>query len=337
MIFAACRKRRSTQRRRRWSNLKWIVLAIFALILTPYVHSRWQSDGAKVQVFSADSSPPQETRTSLTILAYNIAHGRGPTGGNWDGPVADDRKRIGEIAELIRQHNPDVVVLNEVDFNATWSGHQNQAAAIAEQAGFPYRVEQRNLDCRFLYGSWRFGNALLSWFPIVEAEPIDYPVLNRWEHLLAGSKQGCVCTLQVSPTQQMCIFPIHLEVRSEEIRVASVEEIIRVADRSNLPTVFAGDFNSSPSGFPLARRTVTNENAMDVLVSSRVVRIPQKPVADALPTEQEMTFAANQPDRVIDWILPTSHFACEKYRVLNAELSDHRAVLAELRIRSSED
>ena len=310
---------------------------ILAVLLAPYFVSRWQSDARQVRVFSNDAPARQETITSLKILTYNIAHGRGPTGGNWDGPVAADRERIDQIAELIRRHNPDVVVLNEVDFNSTWSGHQNQAAAIAEQAGYSYRMEQRNFDLRFLYGSWKFGNAVLSRLPIVDADSIEYPVFSRWEHVLVGSKQGCLCTLQISPSQQVRIVPVHLEVRSEETRVASVNEIIQVANRSTLPTVFAGDFNSSPASFPLARQTAAGRNAMDLLASSRVVRIPEAAVADAQPTTQEMTFTSTEPDRVIDWILPSSHFACEDYQVLNVELSDHRPVLAKLRLRPSAD
>ena len=318
--------------------LRASAIAITSMVLlAPYFTSRWQGDARQVRVFSNDAPARQETITSLKILTYNIAHGRGPTGGNWDGPVAADRERIDQIAVLIRRHNPDVVVLNEVDFNSTWSGHQNQAAAIAQQAGYPHRVEQRNVDFRFFYGSWRFGNAVLSRFPIVEAVPIDYPVLSRWEHVLAGSKQGCLCMLQVSPSQQVRIAAVHLESRSEETCVASIEEFAQVADQPTLPTVFAGDFNSSPSNFPFARQTPTGSNAMDLLASSGVVRIPKSAVAAAQPTPQEMTFPSTEPDRVIDWILASSHFTCEEYQVLNVELSDHRPVLAELRLRPSDD
>ena len=85
---------------------------ILAVLLAPYFASRWQSDARQVRVFSNDAPARPETITSLKILTYNIAHGRGPTGGNWDGPVAADRERIDQIARLIRRHNLDVVVLN---------------------------------------------------------------------------------------------------------------------------------------------------------------------------------------------------------------------------------
>lgn len=94
------------------------------------------------------------SRSTLRIGAYNIAHGRGTADGNWSGGDENERRgRLNAIAELITAADLDVVVLNEVDFAATWSYHVNQAAWIAEATEFPYWVEQRNLDFRFAYGS----------------------------------------------------------------------------------------------------------------------------------------------------------------------------------------
>ena len=142
----------------------------------------------------------------------NIAHGRGQAGSNLDELGGPKRKRIAMIGQLIKDHDPDFVVLNEADFYSTWSGHQNQAEAIAELAGFPYRMEQRNLDFRFLYGSFAFGNALLSKTPIEQATYIEYPGVEgrEWEKQVCGKKGGSTAMVRIGEQKVQLLSLIHI-------------------------------------------------------------------------------------------------------------------------------
>ena len=274
--------------------------------------------------------PPAAEVSQARVLIYNIAHGRGPSGGNWDGPTADDRARVAQIAEMILRESPDIVILNEVDFDSTWSGHQNQARAIADEAGFSHIMEQRNFDLRFVYGSWKFGNAVLSKFPIVSAQSIDYPNLSGWEHLFTGSKQGSVCTLQLSATQQLRVIPVHLEHRSRTTRIGSAQTLIATAAASPIPTLAAGDFNSVKSVHADAQAKEPAGTAIDLLRESQAFNFP--PPSGLANEEGEPTFPSHAPKRQIDWILAPAGWSFSEYRVLEDVLSDHRAVLAVLNI-----
>ena len=55
-----------------------------------------------------------------------------------------------QIAALLRTINADVVVLNEVDFDSTWTHSVDEARYLAEKAGYPFLAEQRNIDYRVL-------------------------------------------------------------------------------------------------------------------------------------------------------------------------------------------
>ncbi len=317
----------------RWARrllLLLLVLAVF--VLTPYIAARWSAAENEVLVYSPGvvAGEPTEELKTLRILAYNIAHGRGPTNGNWDESGQLKRRRIEQIAELIREQNPDVVILNEVDFNATWSGHQNQAEAIARLVGYDHRAEQRNLDLQFIYGSWVFGNAVLSKFPIVSAQPVRYPVLSGWEHALAGSKQGIACTLQLSPEEQVRVIAVHLEVRSAPVRKASAEALLSDLEQAEVPTVLAGDFNSSLSEQEDARWP-TGQTALDLLAGSGAIQLP--PTKN--PRVDDFTFSSTDPQRVIDWILIPPETRYAEYRVLPSELSDHRPVMAVIELPAS--
>ncbi|GAB4135305.1 MAG: endonuclease/exonuclease/phosphatase family protein [Planctomycetaceae bacterium] len=326
-----------------WTRLKsWnrkrkllVALAVVLVIAVgPYVVSRLKSSGRRVRIYElSDMKAADVSRNvnSLRVLTFNIAHGRGPIDDNHAEGGDAKRKRIAQIAELIQKSNADVVILNEVDFDSTWSGGQNQAEAIAKQAGYRYRAEQRNIDFRFIYGSWKFGNAVLSRYPIMKTNVIDYPAVAEWESWLAGKKRGLVCTLQLAQTQQVRIVAVHLETRDPLTRFRSAQKLLEVQKRSTIPLILAGDFNSTPPGFPHAEQAPVNEkhkNTIEFLAAEG--RFRYSPTKN--PGEADFTFSAKTPDRVIDWILIPRDWKFESYCVLKSELSDHRPVLATLQI-----
>jgi endonuclease/exonuclease/phosphatase family metal-dependent hydrolase len=311
---------------------KRTLLFAFSLVIViglgPYLVSRARSQGRRVTIHHGVDVVVGDNFGEIRVATFNVAHGRGATDDNWEENGSEKHSRISRIAQRIQQMDADIVVLNEVDFCATWSGHQNQAEAIAEWAGFPHRVEQRNLDFRFVYGSWKFGNAVLSKFPIVDARVIDLPRLRSWEAWLAGFKRGILCTLQLTPEKQICVLAVHLEHRSEQVRVESARMITDIAVSVDVPLIAAGDFNSTPAGFPHAMATDDGENAMEVIKESGVFRS----LPETSPGRQDMTYSSTQPTQVIDWILIPKAFSFSDYRVVDTELSDHRPVIATIRL-----
>ena len=188
-IFHGCRKMTQILRNKK---LWFLTIIVLLILLGPYITSRVLSSQRVLREFSEPFVESQPFKSQeLTIIAFNIAHGRGMAESNWDGGSKEEReKRLDDIAELLAGYNPDIVILNEVDFHASWSFGVNQAAYLAEKLGLNHRVEQRNLDFRFLFSTWKFGNAILSRFPIDETTLIDLPGYAAWETLLAGKKRA---------------------------------------------------------------------------------------------------------------------------------------------------
>jgi len=315
--------------------MRLVAILLLAVAVLPYGVSRVASSWRGLSVHSiAGLLDNSSDDTGLKIACYNIAHGRGLATSNWQGGTDKQRKtRLDEIADLLRDIDADVVVLNEVDFDSSWSASTNQAAYLAQRAGYAYRAEQRNLDFRVLTWKWRFGNAVLSRYPIVQASVVDLPSFSAVETLLAGKKRGVVCTIDVNG-RNVRVVGAHLSHRSEAIRARSAKEIIRIAGSDDVPTMVAGDLNSSPSGFPHSRKDADEGNALDVLdASSLFQRRPEHgPVADA-----DLTFHSAQPRSIIDWILVPRDCQVIDYRVIPSTLSDHRPVVAHLSFESAED
>jgi endonuclease/exonuclease/phosphatase family metal-dependent hydrolase len=275
-----------------------------------------------------DPSPGRSDPTILRIGCYNIAHGRGSGDENWNGEDRATRdRRLSDIARFLEDADLDVVVLNEVDFDSSWSGRVNQAAAIAARAGYPYRVEQRNFDVAAPFFSLRFGNAILSRHPISEARLVDLAGDAGWETVFAGKKNGCVCAIERKGNEPVRIFAVHLSYRSEAVRVESVRAIIAEADRETSPLIVAGDFNSTPANFPEA--DPSGLSALDqMLADGRWTTLPTD-----LPSPADFTFSSIQPKLVIDWILAPKPWELLSRQVYPVEYSDHRPVIGVLRQR----
>lgn len=318
---------------RQLSLRKWwmrITVVVLALVFVPYLVSRLTSSSRDVQVFStALDSAATEQPESLRIACFNIAHGRGLTSSNWEGGDRKTRRgRLAEIFELLDELDADIVVLNEVDFDASWSGHVNQAELLAMHSGYPYRVEQTNLDFRVLGWTWRFGNAVLSKYPITNAQLIDLPGYSAWESILVGKKRAALCEVRVGE-RTLRVMAAHLSHRSESVRVQSAEMIVKLATAGNASTIVAGDLNSTPPDYPQSESDEAGRNAIVVLDESELFR--REPAT--LPLRNELlTFPAEQPTRVIDWVLIPRAWQFVDYRAVPTTLSDHRPVVAEIRL-----
>ena len=310
-----------------------IILALLLLGVGPYLYSRFQAPQNRVQQFDngGDAEVQRTFDSELSIVSFNIAHGRGTASSNWAELGEPKRKRIADIAAELKQIDADIVILNEVDFNSTWSGGQNQAAAIAKAAGYRYHVEQRNLDFGFIYGSWQFGNAILSHYPVTRAQAINFPPEKNWEDWLVGCKRGALATVQLTPNTTIRVGAVHLEHRSEPVRAAGAEKLLKLGDdKAAGRLILAGDFNSTPFGFPSSRQPDGASNALDLIFESKAFHC----YPESNPRPDDYTFSTMQPKSVIDWIMVArqaneqQETPFTKYSVLDTTLSDHRLLHA---------
>ncbi len=269
--------------------------------------------------------PAPDSTVPIRVLVWNIAHGRGDARGmleNWRGGSAAERAvRLARMAAVLRQADADVVILNEVDFDAGWSGGVNQAEALARAAGYPTRVEQRNYDVRLPFVRYAFGNAVLTRLPVEEARWVELPAHLRLEPLILGAKATSVVRADVPGGRAVAVVPVHLEVRSEETRLEAVPVLERIRTEEAAPAILGGDFNTAPPDWPgTGARTALGELLQQGWTSLR---------ARAEPDPDELTFPTHDPVRAIDWILVEPPLRVVRARVLSGarELSDHMPVV----------
>src|SRR5690348_11289696 len=97
----------------------------------------------------------------LRLMTYNIRHGRG----------VDGRVDLGRIAEVVAEHAPDVVLLQEVDYGRFRSGIADQADVLARRLG----LEARFAPCMDHDDDGHYGIATLTRLPMVSSSKVELP------------------------------------------------------------------------------------------------------------------------------------------------------------------
>ena len=315
--------------RRRKIILFLLALVLFNLAWFVVVRATSSMRAVKTWDLGESTSSKQfvhSTEHRLRIATYNIAHGRGLADSNWAGTKAQRRTRLSEISTFLRDSKLDVVVLNEVDFNSSWTNGINQALVIAKEAGFRYVAQQSNCDAALPFFTLQFGNVILSRYPIVKAQLIDFPTYSHWEHIAGSKKRGLICELKLSNTESVRVLAVHLEHRDEATRIGSAQMIIDLVKESGPALIAAGDFNSTPIGFPLSQQDANGHNAMTLLFDSELFTTDLK----HSPESNDLTFRSYNPRSVIDWVLLPRHAKIISRTVSTIELSDHRPVIVEV-------
>jgi endonuclease/exonuclease/phosphatase family metal-dependent hydrolase len=233
-------------------------------------------------------------------------------------------KRLDEISAMLADEKPDIAVLEEVDFDSLLTGRMNQAKYIAEKTGYSYRVEHKNVDARTLFSfSERFGNVLLSRYPVSKASLVSFPGHKKWETIMGGKSTAMLCDIEISSKNRIRVLATHLASFSEEVRVKSAKIIEKTRKASTLPFLVVGDLNSAPDGIP-NHNLYKGENAMDILLAGGgFITLPLKD-----PAPSDFTISAG----IVDWILVPPSWNITARRVPELMASDHFPVVMEMEL-----
>jgi endonuclease/exonuclease/phosphatase family metal-dependent hydrolase len=249
-------------------------------------------DSAEDAATGPASGTAEVAPDTLRVMAYNIHHGEG----------MDEVVNLERIARLIRDVDPDLVALQEVDSVVVRTDGVDQAAELGRLTGM------QPLFGRFMaYQGGAYGMALLSRLPIRSS--MNYRLPDGEEPRTALS---AVVELPVSD-RHVRFVGIHF-YRTEQERLAQamkLEDLLR--GEAKLPTILAGDFNSTPESAVPAHL----EKSWHVLDKG----------------EDHLTFPSYGPEREIDYFMwrPPAAFSALDQEVLDEPvISDHRPLVVDL-------
>jgi endonuclease/exonuclease/phosphatase family metal-dependent hydrolase len=166
----------------------------------------------------------------LRVLSYNIHRA-----------IGVDRRFLPErVASIIGYHDPDLVLLQEVDQGAPRSQEMDLGRELARALGYEHWAIGHNVTLR----KGRYGNATLSRWPIQRERNIDLTIgfLKR---------RGCQHTRIAvrapgNRTRRLEVFNLHLGLSARE-RERQVGLLVRAKEFSSLPydvpCLVGGDYN----------------------------------------------------------------------------------------------
>ncbi len=294
--------------------LKKLLLTVFALNLV-VLASCTTVEKQQRTVFEADIQADSAIRIQqdnsdkvLRVATLNLAHGRKDSFNQMLVSEDSHKENLDDIAEVLSQHKPHVVALQEADAESRWSGGFDHVAHLASGAEYPWRVHESNAE-NWLFS---FGTAVLSGVPVVET------IKHTFEASPPTLDKGFVLAQIEWPAgdgnnkRKIDIISVHLDFSRQSVRDSQIKEMLEILSARSNPTIIMGDFNSEW----LAELSVIKELASN----SRF--LTYKPGSADYNTYK---------DKRLDWILISKDLEFVTYQVLPDTLSDHAMIVSEIR------
>lgn len=254
------------------------------------------SSGSKNE--EVDKEP--ETATEIRVMAYNVHH--------CNPPSEADKIDVEAIAEAIREQNPDLVALQEIDVMTGRSGKIDQAKRLADQLKMHYYFGKA-ID----HDGGEYGVAILSRFPISDEKTYPLPTQEG-----SGGEPRVLTTVKVKlpDGSDIRFASTHLDAQKEDTnRLLQIRKIAELVSDEALPVVIAGDFNAPPQSEVIA---ILDQHF-------------QRSCKDCPPT-----IPVHNPNKAIDFIAfrPQNAFEVLSHEVISETYaSDHLPVVSVLRLQ----
>ena len=163
-------------------------------------------------------APPDLNPWPLTVVTYNIHAAVGT-----DGLYAPQR-----IADVLREIDADVVALQEVPLGG--AGKRSVLDLLQQETGF-HAVEGPTEETP----ERRYGNAVLSRYPVVNSRTIDLSFGSREPRGALDADLSC-------HGHPLRIIATHLGLRPAERR-HQIRQLLQAFDTDRMPVILTGDLN----------------------------------------------------------------------------------------------
>jgi endonuclease/exonuclease/phosphatase family metal-dependent hydrolase len=342
------------------------VLLATVLVWSTTFHPR---DGQPETIFCDANTPILKLGQTLKILSYNVQFmaGKGylfffelpdDAGPDERPSIVDVAHTTDEVARIIMEEDPDVVLLQEVDDGAKRTGHTDQLRTLLSRLPGAYRChtstfywKARFVPHRRIMGSVGMKLSTISKYRIASSirrslAPVPRNALVRQFH----PKRAILETrLPVTNGKNLVVLNLHLEAFPEgsdvmQKQVMQLDAVLMRLCEENHPFVAGGDFNLLPPGQRIClsadEASVYRQDTEMALFYSKYQVIPTLTNADGPMRNAWFTHFPNSPgiagpDRTIDYFVLSS-----QSHVLDAyvrqhdtlRISDHLPLVVVLRL-----
>ncbi len=342
------------------------VLLAIALVCSITFHPR---DGQPETILSDANTPILRPGQTLKILSYNIQFMAGKgylfffelpnDAGPDERPLpADVARTTDEVARIIKEEDPDIVLLQEVDDGAKRTDYTDQLGALLSRLPAAYRChtstfywKARFVPHRRIMGSVGMKLSTISKYRI--ATSLRHTLATVPHNALVGQfhpKRAILETrLPVNGGKDLVVLNLHLDAfpKGSDVmqkQVGQLDVVLAGLSKENHPFVTGGDFNLLPPGqrtrLSAQEAGVYRQDTEMALLYAKYQVIPSLTNVDGPMYSNWFTHFPNSPgvigpDRTIDYLVLS-----RQSQVLDAyvrqrdtlRISDHLPLVVVLRL-----
>jgi endonuclease/exonuclease/phosphatase family metal-dependent hydrolase len=240
----------------------------------------------------------------MRFVLYNICYATGPKLHQLLGVTGKNLRRI---EGFLRDLQPDLVGLVEVDYGSFRSGRKNQVELLAESLG-----TYHSYSMKYGEGSlWRRvpvfnrqGNAILA----------RDRIRNETFHYFNSGMKRLVIELELD---HVVVYLVHLSLgaRTRQQQIAALFNLVK---RTSKPCIVAGDFNA-----------FWGEQEIDLFLAATGL---QSANIEELPT-----FPSHRPTRHLDFILHSPQIEIVDFQIPRVTYSDHLPLVFDFNVNVGVD
>ncbi|MET0612497.1 MAG: endonuclease/exonuclease/phosphatase family protein [Pseudomonas caspiana] len=317
-----------------------LILVLLAGVLLGLVYTlTWRPaprEELPVACSPADKAPRLIPGQALKVMTWNIQYLAGKRYVFWydmtDGSGPDERPtpedvafNLDEVARVIRDEQPDIVLLQEVNDGAKNTDYDDQLALLQERVTdlYPCSSEAFYWKADFvpnphIAGSVGMKLATLSRFEIDRAERIQLPI--RDANLISRQFQRkpalLVSYLPLRDGGHLAVINTHLEpfIEGDDAMQRQVQATSKLLDKfeaTGTPWLIGGDFNLLPLGqyqrLPVEQRSLYQPDSQLHVLWDKYPMIPNNVEVGGIDRSKWLTHFPNDPrlngpDRTVDYL-----------------------------------
>jgi endonuclease/exonuclease/phosphatase family metal-dependent hydrolase len=219
--------------------------------------------GDEVTYFEAANSETVSFPNTLKVMTWNVKFGGGRIDFFFDchgDRVIMEKDEVEQnmkfLAEKIREVNPDILFLQEVDIDAKRSAFINQLQFLLENTSLNYGVYASQWKAKHIpsngIGKMDSGNAILSKWQLSDAKRIGLPLIGEQNAVVQYFylKRNLLHAKLKNSDGELNLLNTHASAYAKDNTKKEQLEIIKqYSDSLNskgLPFILAGDFNTLP-------------------------------------------------------------------------------------------
>jgi endonuclease/exonuclease/phosphatase family metal-dependent hydrolase len=331
------------------------VTACFGII-TVIVFLYWGQLSSQHEAFingscDALAQPP----SGLKIVSYNIAFGNGLESERVGIKNVDEIKQnLDGIAAFLK--GTDIALLQEVDLASRRTYYIDEAAWIAEKAGFGCYACVTNWVKNFVpypywpisnqYGNMKSGECVLSRYPIINnmRSPLPQRTDKPFWYAAFYFDRAVQVAEVVADNRKINVVNNHLEpfdIRNREDQGKELSKLIKGLPNENL--IVGGDFNALPPNAAVKKNfpdkpekywKVWEDVSGDETMKQFLAANPNlnEAVDNAMSERETFTIPPDNPNRRVDYLFFSKDLAKKEGKIISSAgpISDHLPVYLEV-------